>query len=283
MTDAAGPRGHFEATYRQVLDRRDPDEVAAFVAAHPGAATAELTGFPDHPLGVTPLGYVAMARYDTATGRWRDVAGAGAVARVLLAAGAPANGEPGDRETPLITAASYGDAEVVAALIAAGADLDAVAADDAGGVPGGSAVLHAAVFGMTAVLDVLVAAGARVRSLEEAAAAGRLDGWDLPGADEQIRVRAMIMAAHHQRLAAIEALVATGTPFDEPDASFGRHPLRLAAAEGRLASVRALLALGAEPSRRDGAGLTALDHCRLGRRGVTDTTAHDAIERLLAG
>ena len=75
---------------------------------------------------------------------------------------------------PLITAASYGDADVARELIAAGADLEAVAAPDAGGVPGGTALLHAAVFGMTPVLDVLVAAGARVRGIEEAAAAGDL-------------------------------------------------------------------------------------------------------------
>ena len=48
------------------------------------------------------------------------------------------DGEPGDRETPLITAASYGDADVARELIAAGADLDAVAAPNAGGVPGGT-------------------------------------------------------------------------------------------------------------------------------------------------
>ena len=60
-----------------------------------------------------------------------------------------------------MTAASYGDAEVARALVEAGADLEARAADDAGGVPGGSALLHAAVFGMTDIVDVLVGAGAR--------------------------------------------------------------------------------------------------------------------------
>ena len=88
------------------------------------------------------------------------------------------------RETPLITAASYGDADVARELIAAGADLEALAAPDAGGVPGGTALLHAAVFGMTPVLDVLVAAGARIRGIEEAAAAG-----DLCVADPRTRLR----------------------------------------------------------------------------------------------
>jgi ankyrin repeat protein len=71
----------------------------------------------------------------------------GAVAGALLAAGAPVDGPPGDRETPLITAASYGDAEVARVLIEAGADLEATAAPNAGGVPGGTALEHAAVFG----------------------------------------------------------------------------------------------------------------------------------------
>ena len=61
-------------------------------------------------------------------------------------------------------------------LIDAGADLEARAADDSGGVPGGTALLHAAVFGMTDVVDVLVAAGARIHSIEEAAAAGDVAG-----------------------------------------------------------------------------------------------------------
>src|SRR4051794_12239904 len=42
----------------------------------------------------------------------------------------------------------------------------------AGGVLGGSALLDAAVFGMTAVIDVLVAAGARPTSVEQAVAVG---------------------------------------------------------------------------------------------------------------
>jgi hypothetical protein len=44
-------------------------------------------------------------------------------------------------------------------LINAGADIDAISAPDSGGVPSGTALQHAAVFGMTEVVDVLVAAG----------------------------------------------------------------------------------------------------------------------------
>jgi uncharacterized protein len=50
-----------------------------------------------------------------------DLPGTSAVARALLDAGAPVDGQPGDPETPLITAASYGDADVARVLIEAGA------------------------------------------------------------------------------------------------------------------------------------------------------------------
>lgn len=275
------PAMHLEIARRRALDGHDPDALEAFVSRHPELATSELVNWSDHPLGASPLAFVAMARFDTATGRWRDVTGSGAAARVLLAAGAPLDGTPDDRETPLITAASYGDAEVAAALIAAGADLEAVATDDAGGVPGGTAVLHAAVFGMTDVLDLLVRAGARVRSIEEAAAAGDLAEWLGEAADTQALLRALVMAADHQRIAVIDRLVAAGTPVDEEDHVFGRHPLRLAATNGRPASVRSLLAHGADPTGRDRSGRTALDHCRTGRRIAADPDGHDEVEAIL--
>ena len=57
------------------------------------------------------------------------------------------------------------------------------------------------------------------------------------------------MAADHERLQVIDTLVAAGTPVDAADEVFGRHPLRLAAANGRPASVHTLLADGADPTR----------------------------------
>jgi uncharacterized protein len=272
---------HLEVSRRQVLDLHDPDALAAFIAGRPELASADLTNWRDHPRGASPLSYVAMARYDTGNGTWREVTGTGSAAHVLIAAGAPIDGVASDRETPLITAASYGDVDVATVLIAAGANLDTLAHDDAGGVPGGSALLHAAVFGMTDVLDVLVAAGARVRSLEEAAAAGDLSGWPVVDADVQTRVRALVMAAHHQRVDVIDALAATGVPIDVEDEVFRRHPLRLAAANGLSASVRALLAHGADPTGKDTRGFTPLDHCRHGRAVAVDTSAHDEVEALL--
>ena len=147
---------------REILDSGDAVRLAELLAGEPGLATARMERSCDHPGGTSPLGYVAMLRYDTSRGEWRDVTGTDELARALLAAGAPVDGDPGEPETPLITAASYGDAAVARVLIEAGADLEARAANDSGGVPGGTALLHAAVFGMTDVVDVLVAAGAQV-------------------------------------------------------------------------------------------------------------------------
>lgn len=274
------PALQLEVSRRRILDLHDPAALAEFVARHPDAATADMHQWLDHPLGASPLGYVAMARYDTVSGRWRDVTGTAAAAHVLIANGAAVDGLPGDTETPLMTAASYGDADVAAVLIAAGADLEALAAPNAGGVPGGSALLHAAVFGMTDVLDVLVAAGATIRSIEEAAAAGDVTGWLAPDTDEQSRIRSLAMAADHQRTDVIDELVAAGTPVDVEDAVFGRHALRLAATNGRARSVEALLRHGADPARRDGRGLTALDQCRHARATAASTTGHDEVEAI---
>jgi ankyrin repeat protein len=279
---AGWPALKVEMTRRDVLNRRDVRGLARLLAEDPAVAVRSMKHWSDHPRGVRPLGYVAMLRFDARRLGLPPIrSGTGAVARALIEAGAPANGQPGEIETPLMTAASYGDADVARVLIEAGADLDARAAPD-GGVPGGTALLHAAVFGMTAVLDVLVAAGARVYSLEEAAAAGDVGGWLDGDSPLQARIRALVMAADHQRHVVIDELLQAGTPIDANDEQWGRQALRVAACNGRVASVRHLLERGADPNARDPErGWTALEWCREGRRGVADRRFHDQVEVLL--
>jgi hypothetical protein len=274
------PRMVAEIERRRALDERDVDSLAKLVAENRAAATRQMSSWLDHPLGASPLSYLAMQRYDTSTGRWRTVTGTADAARVLIDAGAPVDGERGRPETPLITAASYGDVDIARVLIDHGADLEAVAAADAGGVPGGTALLHAAVFGSTAVVDLLVAAGARIGSIEEAAACGDLGSW-LETATPEARLRALVMAADHQRLDVIGRLVAAGTPVDETDPTFGRHPLRTAAANGRPHAVNKLLELGADPGLRDTEGNTALDLCRRNRTRAEDAIGYDQVEVIL--
>ena len=238
-----------EVERRAILNARDIATAQERIDDDPAWATADLTGWCDHRRGAAPLSYMAMLRFDAERlGLTGPLAGTGEMAALLLEAGAPVDGRPGDRETPLMTAASYGDADVARVLIDAGAELDALAAPDAGGVPGGSALLHAAVFGMTDVLDELVRAGARIRSITEAAAAGDLSDWPIAAATEDERIRALIMAADHQRLDVIDALLDAGTPVDAVDPIWGRQALRLATRNGRAASVKRLLDRGADPA-----------------------------------
>ncbi len=207
----------------------------------------------------------------------RELPGTGAIARALIAAGAPVNGHPGDKETPLITAASSGDADVARVLIEAGADIEAISAPDSGGVPNETALQHAAVFGMTDVVDVLVAAGARIDSLEMAAAAGDVSAWPLDQSDIQSRIRALVFAADHQRLNAIDQLVEAGTPVNEADAEWRRLPLHTAAGNGRPASVRQLIAYGADPNLRDpGHNTTPLEESQR-----QDSPGHREVEAIL--
>ena len=105
-----------------------------------------------------------------------------------------------------------------------------------------------------------------------------------PDTPEQERILALIMAADHQRLPVIDALIAAGTPVDGVDTTWGRHPLRTAAANGRPAAVRRLLAHGADPALRDPEGRTPLDLCRSGPEPARSTPeVHDEVEALLAG
>ena len=149
-----------EVERRDILNSRDLSRLTNLLAEHPELATSQLEHWADRARG-EPLGYVTMMRFNhDRLGLPAELPGTGAIARALIEAGAPVNGRPGDKETPLITAASCGDAEVAQVLIDAGADIEAVSAPDSGGVPSGTALEHAAVFSMTDVVDVLVAAGA---------------------------------------------------------------------------------------------------------------------------
>ncbi|MEO7587715.1 MAG: ankyrin repeat domain-containing protein [Arachnia sp.] len=279
---ASWSRLRSEVERRRVLDSRDPQLLAALLTDHPELAVEDMRGWADHGT-IAPLSYVALMRCVVDEGVWRDMPGSGEVARQLIAAGAVVDGRPGDRETPLITAASYGDADVAQVLIDAGASLDAISAPNAGGVPSASAVMHAAVFGMTVVLDLLVAAGARIDSLSLAAAAGDLTGWALGEASGQDKVLALIMAADHQRLDVIDVLLGAGTPIDAEDEMFGRQALRLAAERGRARSVEHLLARGADPRHGDPIhGLSALDWCRRGEATLRMSSDQEEVERLLS-
>jgi len=269
-----------EVDRRDILDTRDVTRLTALLAVHPELAVEPMLHWCDHPQGATPLGYVAMLRHDTSRGIWRDVPGSAAIARKLLEAGAPPDGAPGDAETPLMTAASYGDAEVAQVLVEAGADLTATASPSAGGVPGGTALRHAAVFGMVDVVKVLLAAGAT--DLVQAAAAGNITALLSAQTPERERVAALRMAAEHGRLDVIDQLLGAETPVDGVDAD-GSTALHEAAYSGRADSVRHLLARGADPGRRDKRfDGTPLAWCRHRRNETGPGKGHEEVEQILA-
>ena len=68
-------------------------------------------------------------------------------------AGAPVDGLPGETETPLMTAASYGGVDLASVLIDAGVNLEARPLPRPAGCQVAQLWMHAAVFGMTDVLD----------------------------------------------------------------------------------------------------------------------------------
>lgn len=56
-------------------------------------------------------------------------------------------------------------------------------------------------------------------------------------------------------------MLEAGTPIDAVDPEWGRHPLRLAAENGRARTVRHLLTRGADPTLTDDHGVTARELC----------------------
>ena len=278
---ASWPKLKREVERREVLDNRDLARLSTLLAADPTLATESMQHWCDHPRGASPLGYVAMLRYDTSRGVWRDVQDTAALARALIRAGAPVDGEPGDRETPLITAASYGDAAVARVLIEEGADLEAHASPDSRRRPGRQR--PAARRGLRDDRRRGRAGRSRRRGSRDRGGcrSRRRQPLRLGDATQDARVRALVIAADHERLDVIDALIAAGTPVDAIDEAFGGHPLRTAAGNARPASVRRLLAHGADPELRDEQGRTPLQLCRQGRAG-DDRPERDDVESTLA-
>ena len=247
----------------------DVDALSELVRADPALAAAPVrASFTAEP--VHPLDYIGMGRLH---GAWHHDR-AGELSRVLVAGSSP-------EAAALITAASHGEPLMVRTLIESGADLEATGPAAPGS---GTALAHAVHYGIVEAVDLLVAAGAIVHDLVEAAGAGDI-GEFLPAPAEE-RVLALRAAAVCERLDVIDALLETGidvnsefTTLTEPHAGTALHR---AAHEGKAHSVRHLLEHGADQDLPI-AGMTALQWCRTRHAELGEGWGHNQVEAILAG
>ena len=270
--DPADPTDAIAVRLRSAIDAGDPSAIAAILTDHPAQARAPIpwgTG-PDpdpdgsadanadsdsdsdlHPNRSEPLVYAPNARFHR---RFRGPSIA-SVAEALLAGGAPADGvHPADAldsgDTPLIAAASLGQAEIVGLLLDAGADSEIRRTYP--GVPTGTALDYAAEFGMVEVVDLLVARGARVDTLRKAAGAGDPAPLSvfLEASEPPDRLEALRCACVCDRTAVADRLLRE-RGLDLHAEVRGATLLHWAAWEGKGRMVRWLVERGADPDRRD--------------------------------
>jgi uncharacterized protein len=197
------------------------DELARLLEAQPELAKARIGGWRGG--WRTPLHVVAD---------WPGYFPNGpTVVRLLIEAGADpsAPSAEGPSETPLHWAASSDDVDVAAALIDGGADIEAPGASIAGGGPLGNAVGY----GCWHVARLLVARGARVDSLWQAAALGLVErvvellGADPPATQEDLD-EAFWQACHGAQLRMAELLLTRGADINAIPGYSEQAPLDVA-------------------------------------------------------
>jgi hypothetical protein len=277
---ASWPRLKREVERKSMIHHGDVDGLRDLLARYPELAWEPVSSCFGND---SPLGYLGVARFHGLTDHNRS----GEIAGLILGNGAPPDGVSGSPETPLITAASYGEVEMLRSLIVAGADLETTGS----AVAGGTALAHALEFGNTEVVDVLVGAGAKVHDIVEAAGVGDLDGYLKPDTTIGLRAKALRVAAINERLDVIDQLLATGLSVDtDPETgapNSSRTVLHDAAFAGKPASVRHLLALGADPNSLDPEynatpfGWCHHRHLELAVFGEHLTGGHQAVEAIL--
>jgi ankyrin repeat protein len=221
---------------REAIDHGDVPRVRQLLRAEPALATALIAAPDIEP--TSPLTYVGMVRFYG----YADHERTGELAKVLMQAGADKDDET-KNGSPLICAASHGDAAVVSALLAAGADVELSDAD----APTDTALRVAAAYGFPEIVDQLIAAGAKINSVIEAAGAGDLTDWPIAELSDFERACALRAAAVNERLTIIDQLLAAGTPVDaEVD---GHSAIHWAREQGRSRAVEHLARRGATPQR----------------------------------
>jgi uncharacterized protein len=186
--------------------------------------------------------------------------GDGVLVQELLAAGAKADAARWNGETPLLLAAGAGSLEGVKALVARGVDVNAAEPRR-----GQTALMWAAAEGHSEVVQGLVEAGAKVNAVSKsgftpllfAAVKGDVPSIKLllaAGADPNYSLpsggKPLMVAIAYRRTAAGVALLEGGALATARNERTGSTPLHVAAQQGDLTMVRALLDRGADPNVR---------------------------------
>lgn len=187
-----------------------------------------------------------------------------AMLQSLLAAGADADWDPladPRGETPLMTAVSLYETDLVRALLEHGVDLER-----RGGVIGGGTALDNGVhFSASREVDLLRANGARCSSLAVAAGAGAFDEvLRRHGTGEALDATALWLASINERMDIVDWLLDAGV--DPSSMVEGASLLHWVAWAGRPVAARRLLEAGVDRSLRDpNHGLTAAQWARYRR------------------
>lgn len=186
--------------------------------------------------------------------------GDGVLVQELLAAGAKADAARWNGETPLLLAAGAGSLEGVKALVARGVDVNAAEPR-----LGQTALMWAAAEGHSDVVRGLVEAGAKVDAVSKsgftpllfAAVKGDVPSIELlldAGADPNYSLpsggKPLMVAIAYRRTSAGLALLEGGALATARNERTGTTPLHVAAQQGDLTMVRALLDRGADPNVR---------------------------------
>jgi len=186
--------------------------------------------------------------------------GDGVLVQKLLAAGAKADAARWNGETPLLLAAGAGSLDGVKALVARGVDVNAAEPR-----LGQTALMWAAAEGQSEVVRGLVEAGARVNAVSEsgftpllfAAVKGDVPSIKLlleAGADPNYSLpsggKPLMVAIAYRRTAAGLALLEGGALATARNERTGSTPLHVAAQQGDLTMVQALLDRQADPNVR---------------------------------
>jgi len=186
--------------------------------------------------------------------------GDGALVTALLNAGAKAGAARWNGETALMLAAGAGSLEAVKALVAHGADVNASEPRR-----GQTALMWAAAEGQEAVIRGLVDLGAKVNTTSSTGfsplvfAILKGDGPSVrallaANADANMALpsgtRPLLIALANNRSDAAMALIEGGALVTSQEERTGMTPLHLAAQQGNLKAVNALLARKAEPNAR---------------------------------